>query len=191
MFSIIIYIMKMLPYMIVSIPIYLLIRFNYIKRNKKFINLYHEFALAMLSVFTVGLLSQTIIPKYIFEDGKIVIIKSGFHETNLIPFKVIIETYFETFVNNNINYFLINFLGNIIMFIPFGFIIPLLWNISNKKVIIIGFSISLFIEVCQLFLIRGTDIDDLMLNTLGVVVGLLIYKSLTKKCYNMFNKYKY
>ena len=64
-------------------------------------------------------------------------------------------------------YFLINFLGNIIMFMPFGLFIPYLWGISGKKTILIGFSSSLFIEFCQLFLSRGTDVDDLILNTLG------------------------
>ncbi len=76
------------------------------------------------------------------------------------------------------------------MFIPFGFIIPLLWNISNKKVIIIGFSISLFIEIMQLFLSRGTDIDDLILNTIGVLFGLIIFKLLNNKYYDFMNKFK-
>ena len=129
--------------------------------------------------------SQTIIPKFESGVGGFKIIKNGIHETNLIPFKVLVETYNEVFINGYINYFIINFLGNIILFMPFGFIIPLLWNVSNKKVIIIGFCSSLFIEICQLFLTRGTDVDDLILNTLGILLGLLLYKLLYKK----FNKY--
>ena len=76
------------------------------------------------------------------------------------------------------------------MFIPFGFIIPLLWNISNRRVIIIGFCISLFIEISQLFLSRGTDVDDLILNTLGVLFGLIIFKLLYRKYYNYMNRFK-
>ena len=116
--------------------------------------------------------------------------KSGIHETNLIPFKVIVETYNEVFVNGYFNYFLINFLGNIIMFMPIGFFIPLLWNVSNKKVVIIGFCFSLFIEICQLFLTRGTDVDDLMLNTIGVILGLLLYRLLYKKFKSFLVKFR-
>ena len=73
---------------------------------------------------------------------------------------------------------------------PFGFIIPLLWKVSDKKVIVIGFWSSLFIEICQLFLTRGTDVDDLILNTLGVVFGLLFYKLLYKKFNNKMDKFR-
>ena len=76
------------------------------------------------------------------------------------------------------------------MFMPFGFLIPLLWNVSNKKVIVIGFCSSLFIEFCQLFLARGTDVDDLILNTTGTILGLLLYKMLYKKSKKIMVKFK-
>ena len=46
----------------------------------------------------------------------------------------------------------------------------------------------MFIEICQLFLTRGTDVDDLILNTLGVVFGLLCYKLLYKKFNNKMDE---
>ena len=64
------------------------------------------------------------------------------------------------------------------MFVPFGFVIPLLWRISVTKAVIIGFSASLFIETCQLFLARGTDVDDLILNTFGALLGAILFKVL-------------
>ena len=100
---------------------------------------------------------------------------------NLIPFRIFYDTYIEVFKNNNISYFIISFIGNIIIFIPLGILIPLLYKISSKKVILIGFLISLLIEIIQLFLKRGTDIDDLILNTLGVFIGTLIYKKIGGK----------
>ena len=184
------YIINMFPYMLITIPIHLLIRLIYIRKNKISYNWYHEIVLLFFIIFVVGLSSQTIIPKFEFGINGFIIISNRVHETNLIPFKVLIETYEEVFLNNNINYFIINFLGNIIMFIPFGFIIPLLWNISNRRVIIIGFCISLFIEISQLFLSRGTDVDDLILNTLGVLFGLIIFKLLYRKYYNYMNRFK-
>lgn len=67
---------------------------------------------------------------------------------------------------------------NIIMFMPLGFLLPLIWeNFRNaKKVVLMGFLMSLTIEICQLFNIRTTDIDDLMMNTLGALVGYCCWK---------------
>ena len=77
---------------------------------------------------------------------------------------------------------------NIIMFMPFGFLLPLIWkNFRNaKKVVLMGFLMSLAIEICQLFNIRTTDIDDLMMNTLGAVIGYFIWK-LTKRLFKNIN----
>lgn len=190
MSSIIKYILNMIPYMVISIPIYLVIRFIIFKTKKKKTNWYHEIGLFVFVLFIVGLASQTIIPKFEFGINGFGIVKNGIHKTNLIPFKVLFETYNEVFVNGYVNYFLINFLGNIIMFMPIGFFIPLLWKLSNKKIIAIGFCSSLFIEFCQLFLARGTDIDDLVLNTIGVCLGLLVYKFLYKNFKNFIIKFR-
>ena len=184
------YIINMLPYMILAIPIYLIVRGIIIKKHNKKINLYHELTLFIFVLFIVGLFSQTIIPKFEFGVNGFGIVKNGVHKTNLIPFRVLFETYREVFINGYIEYFLINFLGNIILFIPFGFVIPLLWNVSNRKVIVIGACISFFIEISQLLLVRGTDMDDLILNTSGVILGLLLYKLLYKKNYKIMDKFK-
>lgn len=187
MTSILKYIINMFPYMLIAVPIVLCIRFFICSKRKLKINWYHEITLFIFSLFLVGLASQTIIPKFeIGMNGGLSISKNGMGEINLIPFKVLFDTYREVFENGYINYFIINFLGNIIIFIPLGFFIPLLWDITNKKVILIGFCSSLFIELCQLFLARGTDVDDLILNTLGVCVGLVLYRIL----YKWFGKMK-
>ena len=62
-------------------------------------------------------------------NGGVTIVQTGKSEINLIPFKVIFDTYREVIQNGYINYFIINFLGNIIMFIPIGFFVALLWNL--------------------------------------------------------------
>ena len=96
-------------------------------------------------------------------------------EINLIPFRVVERTYREAFINGIRSYFYINFLGNILLFVPFGFLVPLLWNMTNGKVILYGCLASVFIEVCQLFLQRSTDVDDVILNTIGAAIGLLLF----------------
>lgn len=64
------------------------------------------------------------------------------------------------------------------MFLPFGFLVPLIWKEAGKALYILlaGFSFSLLIEVSQLLSSRGTDVDDLILNTLGAAAGFLLYK---------------
>lgn len=67
---------------------------------------------------------------------------------------------------------------NIIMFLPLGFLLPFLWKgyRNLKKTAAAGAGLSLAIEVCQLFNLRATDVDDLMMNTLGAVFGYLLWR---------------
>lgn len=174
------YALNMLPYMLLAVPIYAAARLIYIKVKKRKINWYREILLFCFVIFCTGLASQTVIPKLEFGAGGLGIINTGIHQTNLIPFKVFYETFNEVFYAGNINYFLINFLGNIILFVPFGIFLPLLWNISPAKAVGITFCISLFIETAQLFLPRGTDVDDLILNTLGALLGVFVYVFIKK-----------
>ena len=163
MSAIIRYVINMIPYMMIAVPIYLIGRLVFCKTKKVKTNWFHEITLFAFVIFLVGLASQTIIPKFETGVNGFNIVQSGIHKTNLIPFKVLFETYQEVFVNGYINYFLINFLGNIILFIPFGLIIPLLWKTSIKQTILIGFSSSLFIEICQLFF--GNVCSDILAGT--------------------------
>ncbi len=173
------YIVNMLPYMLIAIPIFIIARVIILKLKSNKINLKHEIVLLLFAAFLVGLASQTVIPKLdIGVNGGLTIQTRGVGSVNIIPFRFLYDTYKEVFENDNINYFLINFIGNIVMFVPIGFCLPVLWKIKGRYVILTGFLISLFIELSQLFLSRGTDVDDLILNTLGTAAGLLIYKLL-------------
>ena len=80
---------------------------------------------------------------------------------------------------------------NIMMTIPLGFLLPLIWKgfrslgkVALTKIALIGFCFSLAIELSQLLNRRATTTDDLIMNTLGVVVGCLIFMLL----YKMFRK---
>ena len=79
---------------------------------------------------------------------------------------------------------LLNIIGNSTMFIPTGIMTPLLYKHLNsfRKVTFTGFAISLVIEIIQLpFAVRCSDVDDLILNTVGCMVGYGIYW-LVRKC---------
>ena len=73
---------------------------------------------------------------------------------------------------------LINVIGNTTMFIPLGIVWPSVYKglDSHWKVISAGIGVSLCIEILQLpFYDRVSDIDDLLLNSLGFIVGYLLY----------------
>ena len=77
---------------------------------------------------------------------------------------------------------LYQYMANAIMFLPVGFFLPLLWQQFIRPVYTVGagFLLSLGIELIQLFTFRATDIDDLMMNTLGAILGYLLYRILRK-----------
>lgn len=66
---------------------------------------------------------------------------------------------------------------NVILFVPFGFLLPLNWKRLERWYLTFfsGFFLSMSIEVSQLFNNRVTDIDDLTMNTVGTMVGYLIF----------------
>ena len=76
---------------------------------------------------------------------------------------------------------LLNVVGNAAMFIPSGIILPVVYPRLNRfwKVLLAGICISLAIELLQLpFSVRASDVDDLLLNTLGVILGYGLYAAL-------------
>lgn len=86
---------------------------------------------------------------------------------------------FQTFRTDGWSLF--NLAGNIIMFVPFGFFAALLWRGCNwKRALLTGFCITAFIECFQLCVGRAFDVDDIILNTLGVFCGYLLWVLLRK-----------
>ncbi|MFC9447259.1 VanZ family protein [Bacillus cereus] len=109
--------------------------------------------------------------KYFFETGDWHAIHGGL--INLVPFRSTIR-YLTEFDSYNLDIVLMNTLGNVIIFIPFGFLLPLLFKqINNVKMaskIFIKF--ILLIESLQLLTFTGVfDIDDIILNMLGALIG--------------------
>lgn len=168
------------------IPLFFVIiiwRFYRIKTLKKIykITIKREITVLLFMLYMVFLASVTIVNFNFVHDLHGVF--GFFTKINLIPFKQIFEAYdiAKTMPGYDFSYFLLNIGGNIALFIPFGFMIPLLWNITIRKTILYGFLASCSIEILQLPFIRGTDIDDVLLNTVGIVVGCLIYYVIRKK----------
>lgn len=75
--------------------------------------------------------------------------------------------------------FLVNVYGNILAFVPFGFFLPIVFRSVDKGIlpVICGFLFSLMVETIQLVSKVGIfDVDDLILNTAGVLAGFLVFR---------------
>jgi len=93
------------------------------------------------------------------------------YSNNFIPFKEIMRYSFSS------DLFYKNVLGNVLLFVPFGYFVN---NILKNRKFIIGIFIPLLtsfsIEVIQMNIGRSFDIDDIILNLSGGIIGYLIYK---------------
>ena len=95
---------------------------------------------------------------------------------NFIPF-VLLSDY------DNVRDIIWNTVGNMAMLIPSGILLPVVYRELNSfwKVVAAGALISLCVEILQLpFPSRASDVDDLILNTLGVAVGYGVYASVRR-----------
>lgn len=202
MAAIINYFAKMSVYMLAAAAIYLIIRKIYFAKSKKKPDFIKEISATLLIALAVGILSQTVFPQidcglgngfHLNFSGFVFGYETGgfFYELmpgverslNLVPFKTI-----GAFLFSEGNAYLpkdvlntrrvINLLGNVLLFVPLGFLLPLSYKKAEKfgKVFLIGSAYVLFIEITQYFIYRISDIDDYILNMFGIVLGFCVYK---------------
>jgi len=83
-------------------------------------------------------------------------------------------------VDGYLAYQLLYSVGNVVMFIPFGLLMPILYKKMNHwlYIVFIGFSCSLVIELVQaaFTLTRRGTVDDLFFNTVGALLGYLLFR---------------
>ncbi len=109
-------------------------------------------------------------------NGKVPLLR--FDSSAVFPFKLNLIPFVHLTEYDSKKELLLNVIGNTAMFIPSGIVLPIIYKKLNSflKVIGVGALISLCIEILQLlFFERASDIDDLLLNTLGAGIGYLIY----------------
>lgn len=76
-----------------------------------------------------------------------------------------------------------NLVGNIAIFIPFGILLPMGYGKMRKfyRTLLVGLLYILFIELIQFVCMLGAfDVDDIILNSLGVFVGFIIYRIVSR-----------
>ena len=108
--------------------------------------------------------------------GRTVPIVSSGYRYNLVPLKEI-----KRFLCNTDTLgwkpVILNVVGNVVAFIPFGYFLPRLFKYRIKfiRAALITFDLSLAIEIIQLLTRVGSlDVDDLFLNTIGGVIGYIL-----------------
>ena len=138
------------------------------KREATLLLMYVNLAVIIRFVFFPReLVNGSVQPLYIYTDMK----EAPALQVNLIPFVRLFDFAY-------IRDFIWNVTGNVAMFIPSGIVLPIVYKGLDKwhLVMLAGVSISLIIEILQLpMMSRASDIDDLILNSFGVLIGYGIY----------------
>lgn len=172
---------------IVTFCLFSIIRTKFFKRLKKNSSPIREFLLSifisyiavmLLFLFTpnvfiashgIDLTSETFDFVGDFQDR----LNSGAWGVNFYPFRTI-----KSYINySSFAHAFLNIAGNILLFVPFGFLLPMIYKEFKSFKNTVGLSIifSFFIEFIQFFIGRSVDIDDLLLNTVGGIIGFLIF----------------
>ncbi|MEI3611087.1 VanZ family protein [Pseudogracilibacillus sp. SO30301A] len=157
-----------------------IIYFRYFKQR----NVAYLLFFTIFYIYIYYLIDLTQFPIYIDDEQREMFGgQNVWKEMNLIPFKYGIS--------------IANFY-NIIMTIPLGFGIPFLMKTDVKKIFLIGLVTTITIESFQLltalyagYTFRVVDINDIILNTFGALIGYLLFFKLFKFIYNyLINKFK-
>ena len=145
------------PAAVVLIPIFLILYGTVYRRNVRLSISYCMFCLYLSAVFSlVG------IPNiFYFRPGL---------KLNLVPFCGIIAD-------------LKNSILNIALFLPLGCFLPILWSRFRQiaPTAFFGLGLSGMIELLQMLTYRATDVNDLITNVLGTVIGFFIVKPFLKR----------
>lgn len=101
---------------------------------------------------------------------------------NLVPFTEI-RRYISAVDQIGAGRVFVNLIGNLVLFLPFGYLLPLLWPKGDRHhpfIMIATIVIfSVFVEAMQFVTKSGVcDIDDVILNTIGGMLGYLLYRAM-------------
>lgn len=158
--------------------IWIAVRIAWAISNKRF-RIKREIQLLFVYICIIVVVRFTFFP---FEkiDGKLQPLV--FDAANCFPFRINYIPFIHLMDYPERRSTILNLLGNTAMFLPLGIVWPSVFKKLNThgKVIAAGVGCSLVIEILQLpFFDRVTDIDDLILNTTGFLLGYGIYLLIT------------
>lgn len=137
----------------------ILLYFYYLKKSGKRQTPLHITTAFVFCYYLIGILTMTGIGK----------LKAFSPRITLIPFLDMIRGPIDTILN-------------ILLFLPLGVFLPLLFQRYKRirEIAVTGFLLSLSIELVQMFGRGATDVNDLITNTVGATLGYFIYKLVSK-----------
>ncbi len=115
---------------------------------------------------------------FLFFSEQLGRVPSDEYKYSLVPFKEI-RRYLRYGRAIGGYYVMLNLLGNIVCFMPFGFVLPVISRNQRKfwKITLLSFLTSLLVELIQLVSKVGScDVDDMLLNTLGGMTGYVLFR---------------
>ena len=108
--------------------------------------------------------------------------QTNYYRYNLIPFTTVFEM-ISKFRSGGRSTAVINLVGNVIMFVPLGFLVPFAFKIQRKlyRTLLLSFTAIFIMETVQFFARLGSfDVDDIILNLTGVLIGYLCFRVIKK-----------
>lgn len=171
------YLLLMLPPALLAAAVFSLTRGRRLRRRGVLSPPWREAGLLVFVMFLAGLAVLTMMPRIRWSGFFPVALETapGAGGINLVPGEMLRLAAWAASRGYWTSVW-VNLPGNILMFVPLGFFPALLWDRPRWwKSVLVAFGTSFFIEFVQLFVARGTDIDDLILNTLGGFSGYGAY----------------
>lgn len=151
------------PMLVIFLIVLVTIRISYIKINHEKFVFYKEF-LNLVFIIYILLLYQLLTSTELNTNGGL----------NIVPFTEI----FRYKIGSTL--FLYNVVGNILIFVPFGYFVSGYIKASRvSHILFISLITSLTVELVQLQIGRSFDIDDIILNVAGSILGFLLFIGLT------------
>lgn len=169
------YLLRLLLVAAVSLAVHTLVRILYCKQRQVPRNLPREILLALFVLFVAELFALL----FSGPPGRwhpVVMLSTAQNrlqtgaEVNLVPFRTI-----QRFMRiSHSSRFTINVIGNIVMFVPLGFCLPLFWRRWQRwwKLLLFALLFPIGVESVQFFIAsRSVDVDDVLLNFTGILLG--------------------
>lgn len=186
------YILQILPVVILSGMVYILLRFRYVKCHKKYCGFQNELLYFLMVCYISALAAISLVPNN-FWTSIWFFVHHGYSgceigplltlEYNTVPIIIPLlrgELELGDWPKTVLVY-------NTLLFLPLGLLLPCIKNrkfaFNFSKVIAIGFAASLLIELLQPLIGRVFDVDDIIMNVAGTILGYFLYKcfSMTKR----------
>lgn len=175
------YLIMLAVAMLLLLPVYLIIRRHLLRKRHSKPFWPREILLAFFVLFC-GALAVLVFdgfaPWHWHPNSIAAVLAKRFttgENINLIPFHIIMR-YFVLMdaSGGGMNIFAVNLFGNVLMLVPIGFCLPLFWQRWQKwwKMLLVAILLPLTIETIQLLLPRSVDVDDLLLNATGILLGV-------------------